>query len=345
MRALHYDAVYNGNELGSGSIRITDPELQLKIFDILGIPPHEAQRRFVDEPGHERKIEKSCREAAVGRDHAIARVEGAPLETHRLAARAIRQWRGRRLDDHMRSLTIHGRERAAESNGLRPQLAARLAVRVDALTVQKVERDEIDALDRPPDEVLAGLLDASREELEWIEERGRPRIRRIYSREGEAEPTRDLLDLLGARELAAKAIEIDRRDDQRDDRTDRRENEYQRHDMPFCSRFAARRCRATSCFPERPRPAGLSYGSLRRPPSHCGDGGGSNSPSKACARIASTSVVGDFDLAERGAHRHAPRSRQVGSLEPAYRPVGGPQLRLYRPSRPAERRPGGRLTD
>src|SRR5439155_1212936 len=47
-------------------------------------------RRFVDEPGHERKIEKSCREAAVGRDHAIARVEGAPLETDRFAARAIR---------------------------------------------------------------------------------------------------------------------------------------------------------------------------------------------------------------------------------------------------------------
>src|SRR5678815_2936444 len=31
-RALHYDAVYNGNELGSGSIRITDPALQGLIF-------------------------------------------------------------------------------------------------------------------------------------------------------------------------------------------------------------------------------------------------------------------------------------------------------------------------
>jgi len=46
VRALHYDAVYNGNELGSGSIRITDPQLQLKIFEILGIPPEEARRRF-----------------------------------------------------------------------------------------------------------------------------------------------------------------------------------------------------------------------------------------------------------------------------------------------------------
>ncbi|MBI4501157.1 MAG: aspartate--tRNA ligase [Gemmatimonadetes bacterium] len=46
VRALHYDAVYNGNELGSGSIRITDPKLQLAIFEILGIAPEEARRRF-----------------------------------------------------------------------------------------------------------------------------------------------------------------------------------------------------------------------------------------------------------------------------------------------------------
>jgi len=46
IRALHYDAVYNGNELGSGSIRITDPDLQLMIFDILGIKPDDARRRF-----------------------------------------------------------------------------------------------------------------------------------------------------------------------------------------------------------------------------------------------------------------------------------------------------------
>jgi aspartyl-tRNA synthetase len=45
-RALHYDAVYNGNELGSGSIRITDPALQGLIFRLLGIPPDEVRRRF-----------------------------------------------------------------------------------------------------------------------------------------------------------------------------------------------------------------------------------------------------------------------------------------------------------
>jgi len=45
-RAQHYDAVYNGNELGSGSIRITRPDLQRKIFDLLGIPENEIRRRF-----------------------------------------------------------------------------------------------------------------------------------------------------------------------------------------------------------------------------------------------------------------------------------------------------------
>ncbi len=45
-RALHYDAVYNGNELGSGSIRITDPAMQATVFGLLGIPADEQQRRF-----------------------------------------------------------------------------------------------------------------------------------------------------------------------------------------------------------------------------------------------------------------------------------------------------------
>ncbi len=45
-RAQHYDAVYNGNELGSGSIRITDPAVQQKIFELLDIPAGEIRRRF-----------------------------------------------------------------------------------------------------------------------------------------------------------------------------------------------------------------------------------------------------------------------------------------------------------
>ncbi len=46
VRALHYDLVYNGHELGSGSIRITDPRVQLHVLDLLGISETEAQRRF-----------------------------------------------------------------------------------------------------------------------------------------------------------------------------------------------------------------------------------------------------------------------------------------------------------
>ncbi len=45
-RALHYDAVYNGNELGSGSIRITDPVVQRKVFTHLGLAPEDIETRF-----------------------------------------------------------------------------------------------------------------------------------------------------------------------------------------------------------------------------------------------------------------------------------------------------------
>lgn len=41
-----YDAVLNGVELGSGSIRIHDPDVQRQVFDILGIDAGTAQRRF-----------------------------------------------------------------------------------------------------------------------------------------------------------------------------------------------------------------------------------------------------------------------------------------------------------
>ena len=45
-RALHYDAVYNGHELGSGSIRITDPAVQRRIFAHLGLAPADIDERF-----------------------------------------------------------------------------------------------------------------------------------------------------------------------------------------------------------------------------------------------------------------------------------------------------------
>ena len=46
VRALAYDLVLNGWELGSGSIRIHEPEMQRKVFTALGISDEEANRKF-----------------------------------------------------------------------------------------------------------------------------------------------------------------------------------------------------------------------------------------------------------------------------------------------------------
>ena len=46
VRAASYDLVLNGTEVGSGSIRIHNAELQKKIFSIIGITPDDAKQRF-----------------------------------------------------------------------------------------------------------------------------------------------------------------------------------------------------------------------------------------------------------------------------------------------------------
>jgi aspartyl-tRNA synthetase len=45
-RALAYDVVWNGQEMGGGSIRISDPETQRRVFAALGIDEAEAEARF-----------------------------------------------------------------------------------------------------------------------------------------------------------------------------------------------------------------------------------------------------------------------------------------------------------
>lgn len=46
VRAKAYDLVYNGVEMCSGSIRITDPKLQDRIFSLLGLTPEQAKEKF-----------------------------------------------------------------------------------------------------------------------------------------------------------------------------------------------------------------------------------------------------------------------------------------------------------
>ncbi len=46
VRSIAYDLVFNGWELGSGSIRIHEPQLQRRVFQALGISDEEAERKF-----------------------------------------------------------------------------------------------------------------------------------------------------------------------------------------------------------------------------------------------------------------------------------------------------------
>ena len=46
VRAKAYDIVLNGNEIGGGSVRIFNPEIQNKMFEVLGFTMEEAKNRF-----------------------------------------------------------------------------------------------------------------------------------------------------------------------------------------------------------------------------------------------------------------------------------------------------------
>ncbi len=46
VRSVAYDIVYNGTELGGGSVRIHSPEVQRKVFEALGFTEEEVQQKF-----------------------------------------------------------------------------------------------------------------------------------------------------------------------------------------------------------------------------------------------------------------------------------------------------------
>jgi aspartyl-tRNA synthetase len=46
VKCWRYDVVLNGFEIGGGSIRLHDPLVQAKVFEVLGINPQEAEEKF-----------------------------------------------------------------------------------------------------------------------------------------------------------------------------------------------------------------------------------------------------------------------------------------------------------
>lgn len=46
VRSIAYDIVYNGTELGGGSVRIHSTDVQRKVFEALGLTEEEVQQKF-----------------------------------------------------------------------------------------------------------------------------------------------------------------------------------------------------------------------------------------------------------------------------------------------------------
>ena len=78
VRGLAYDLVYNGSELGSGSIRIHDAELQERVFRILGLGHDEMMHKFGHLLGALRAGAPPHGGIALGMDRIVRLFTGAP---------------------------------------------------------------------------------------------------------------------------------------------------------------------------------------------------------------------------------------------------------------------------
>ena len=76
--AKAYDLVLNGVELASGSIRITDPELQARMFRALGLSDEEAEQKFGFLTGAFRFGAPPHGGMGIGLDRLVMQMLGAP---------------------------------------------------------------------------------------------------------------------------------------------------------------------------------------------------------------------------------------------------------------------------
>jgi aspartyl-tRNA synthetase len=76
MSSRSYDLVLDGHEIGGGSIRISTPETQQKVFELLGIGPEEAQARFGFLLDHLRYGAPPHGGIAMGLDRIVAHLAG-----------------------------------------------------------------------------------------------------------------------------------------------------------------------------------------------------------------------------------------------------------------------------
>ncbi len=79
VKTCAYDLVLNGSELGSGSIRNHDPELQERVFAILGYSKEESQRRFGFLLEARRSGAPPHGGAAIGLDRFTAIIQGVEM--------------------------------------------------------------------------------------------------------------------------------------------------------------------------------------------------------------------------------------------------------------------------